>query len=299
MGKRTPAEFHYVEWHFRRWLGSETRARCQAVGGLLGCATKGAYRDLLDFCYDGGSIPADLPGLAAICGLAVEDMEKIWPTIRGKFQVHKKDSSRLVNNEVETRRREFKRTQKINSHAGRKSAEKRGSLSGKEINELGNDRSTGVQRPFNQKRNEEQRSETKRRETNGTRGALAGDNEPTLPIAQALRPYGANPDAVICRRILQAAIGVDSKITAEMVALIIPVSITEGYRVDGPALFERTVPAFMNGTDWQWLRTFPERGREAIPDARGILRDRKAPERVMRFLRAWLMAIEGEGQGAA
>lgn len=153
MAKRREPKFHYYDWDFNRWFGSSTRAHCKALGGLKAQAAAGVYRELLDYCYKDGSIPSDLGGLAALAGLSVEDFEELWPTFRGKFRRHKKDPMRLVNDEVETRRRAWKAKVKKNSRAGVKSAQKRGAVKDNDGNDLANGRSTVVQRVLNHKSN--------------------------------------------------------------------------------------------------------------------------------------------------
>lgn len=170
MSKRRPTEFHYIDWDFNRWFGSETRARCLAVqapelpSGIAGAAARGIYLDLLFYCAKDGSIPADIGGLSALAGVSPEVLDLVWPTLRTKFKVSKRDSGRLVNDEIDTRRRAWKQKRKQNASAGAKSAQKRGLITGNKTNDLGNDRSTPVQRPFNQEIGKRKEEEGKRKE---------------------------------------------------------------------------------------------------------------------------------------
>lgn len=139
---RKPADFHYYDWDFNDWFGSETRARCRSLPndypmGLLANAAEGAYRNLLDYCYKEGDIPSDLGGLAALCGLDAEIFKLVWPAFRSKFSAHKKEPSRLVNDQVSLRRKTFLQKRKISSQNGRAGAQKRGFVTSKEINNIG------------------------------------------------------------------------------------------------------------------------------------------------------------------
>lgn len=141
MGRR-PAEFHYYDWSFNRWFGSETRARCRSLPseypmGLLANAAEGAYRNLLDYCYQDGDIPADLGGLAALCGMSPGIFDLVWPAFRSKFHPHKKDPLRLVHDEVVMRRKNFVQKRKASSENGRAGAQKRGRGIPNENNDIG------------------------------------------------------------------------------------------------------------------------------------------------------------------
>lgn len=142
-------EFHYYDWDFNRWFGSETRARCRALGGILALAAEGAYKNLLDYCYQAGDVPADIEGLAALSGCSVEEFEKLWPAFRDKFRAAKSKKGRLVNDEALMRRRAFEKQLRHNSEAGSKSGEKRRINKSNDDNGLSNGCSTGVERVFN------------------------------------------------------------------------------------------------------------------------------------------------------
>jgi hypothetical protein len=127
---RRPAEFHYYDWDFNLWFGSETRANCRALPseypmGLLGNAAEGAYRNLLDYCYKHGDIPADIGGLSALSAMSPEVFEMVWPAFSNKFQAHKSKPGRLVHGQVSTRLRAFKQKRKQKVDAGSLSAQKR------------------------------------------------------------------------------------------------------------------------------------------------------------------------------
>lgn len=179
---RRPTEFHYYDWHFNRWFGSETRARCKALGGLLGQAAIGCARELFDYCYKDGSIPSDLDTLASLCSLTKTQMEKVWAAIGPKFQAHKSLPGRLGNAEVDIRRRVFKVSAKQKSHAGVASARKRAADKTNEDSNLSNDRATGVERPLDKK--EEIRN--KKEETSNRKEGEGEDTPPSNPDSSGL-----------------------------------------------------------------------------------------------------------------
>ena len=102
-------QFFFFDWHIDRWLGSTTRAKCHHLpaknkfpDGLLGAAAKGIYRELLDHCGRDGSLPSDIPTLAALAEVSVEVFEMVWPAMKEKFQPD--ENGRLVNSEMSIRR---------------------------------------------------------------------------------------------------------------------------------------------------------------------------------------------------
>ncbi|HUQ95003.1 MAG TPA: hypothetical protein VM120_25215 [Bryobacteraceae bacterium] len=150
--KRRPTEFHYYDWHFNRWFGSETMARAFALGGLTGAAASGCYRQLLDHCYKSGDIPADLPGLAALCGLSVDEFSVVYPTFENKFYAHKSKPGRLTCDEVQLRRREWKNKTKQNASAGAKGGQKTRINKPNPDSELDSDRLASAERPLSEER---------------------------------------------------------------------------------------------------------------------------------------------------
>lgn len=175
--KRRPAEFHYYDWDFNLWFGSETRAHCKALPGeypmgLISNAAEGAYRNLLDYCYKQGDIPADLGGLAALCGMTPDVFQLVWPAFRHKFQVHKSKPGRLTHEMVSIRLRAWKSKQKQKSSAGASSAENRRIYKGNGINGLVNEiqqelngRSTGVDHEVRSKKKEVRSKKKEEEET--------------------------------------------------------------------------------------------------------------------------------------
>lgn len=154
MSKYRPTEFHYYDWDFNNWFGSETRANCRALPssdmpmGLLANAAEGAYRNLLDYCYKQGDIPGDLGGMAALCGMSPEAFELVWPAFRNKFSAHKSKPNRLVHDKALARRRAWNNKRYQNSKAGTASALKRAMDKANGIIVMDNDRSPTVQRDF-------------------------------------------------------------------------------------------------------------------------------------------------------
>lgn len=123
------------------------------------------------------------------------------------------------------------------------------------------------------------------------RGTEAAD-EALKPIADAVAELTKRPDAPLSEKILQAAIHADHQITPEQVAFVVPLSVREGYPVDSPGLFLSTVPEYLREECWPWLREFFARGPDAVNEAREIIRSRKAPERIMRFMRKFVSERE-------
>ena len=48
-------------------------------------AERGAYRELLDFCWMEGEIPDDLGAVARLLGVSVEEAQPIWEKVRLRF----------------------------------------------------------------------------------------------------------------------------------------------------------------------------------------------------------------------
>ena len=71
-------------------------------------------------------------------------MKIVWPAFSNKFRAHKKDTEKLVNDEVDIRRRAWLYKRKQSAEAGRKSAQIRGTRKPKTENDSANHRSTYV-----------------------------------------------------------------------------------------------------------------------------------------------------------
>lgn len=108
--RRPPVSY---PWYFDDWLSSETRLD-------MTLAERGAYRDLLDFCYRDGSIPSDPAVLAKMLGCSGEKFDEVWLKVRPQFRER---GSRLWNQKaciVRKRHLEFLRKM---STAGGKSVD--------------------------------------------------------------------------------------------------------------------------------------------------------------------------------
>lgn len=156
---RRPAEFHYYDWNFHRWFGSNTRAHAKAITPAslppelrdlpadardfvlqaVRLAAMGAYRELLDYCYNDGEIPGDIGGIASLCGCGPELIEVIWPTFKGKFHATKKAEGKLVNDEVNLRRKTFSQRRKQKNSDQQETDEKKGRRKPNPVNGLGHD----------------------------------------------------------------------------------------------------------------------------------------------------------------
>lgn len=86
---------------------------------------RGVYRDLLDHQWLHGSVPNDIPAMAACAGNITPDrLAIIWPKIEGCFIVDA-TAMRLVNARLEKQRAEFLNHQRTQTIKGVKGAAKR------------------------------------------------------------------------------------------------------------------------------------------------------------------------------
>ncbi len=143
-------------------------------------------------------------------------MDKMWPLFSSKFSLHRTLKHQLVNAEVSLRRREFERKNKQKKRAGNASAELREQLKSKEVNEIGNIRSSekNLCCDINEtKRNETKNSKTKRSDERvGASSHSAGDMEIVRKTLEAyMEPLGFGaPDGRIVLETLDAGAGVSA-----------------------------------------------------------------------------------------
>ena len=96
----------------------------------MNLAERGAYRDLLDYHYAEGSIPADPKTLAGLLAVSQSELEAVWPTVSQKFKPHPSKPERLVNakaNEVIAETEAYRRQQSANGSKGGRPRKKKGS----------------------------------------------------------------------------------------------------------------------------------------------------------------------------
>jgi hypothetical protein len=96
--KTRPLEIHYYEWSVSRWRGSLTFKQLDITG-------KAIYRELLDQCYDQGSIPKDPVLQALVAGCSLEQVEAVWPIIKRHFVAHRSDGEKLTHPQADLARR--------------------------------------------------------------------------------------------------------------------------------------------------------------------------------------------------
>lgn len=306
MAIKRAQRFHYVEWEFQRWLISETRARCIALGGADGLAGRGAYLDLVFHCYNDGSLPADLPGLAALLSVSVEAFAPFWEVIKHKFTTHRKQKNRLVMAEVSIRRKAFEQQRTQNSTAGHASAIKRQAKSRKEgqdnsseISDIGNDRSTLIKKSLNhieQHNTTQPRTTQPNEETRGERSLTPdrdcahGGGDDLAAVRQAIQAY-VPADDKIAFEVAMACRKVDPDVPISAVPLIVRLSVADGYSVKSAGLFLTTVPKFMHSEAWPFLKSLYDSATShssRVAEANATLVSPKAPAVIKRTCRAWL-----------
>ena len=67
----------------------------------LSLAARGAYITLLAYQWDHGSVPAEIPTLARICGCSPAQIRQVWPAVATKFEHGADGAYRNVRLEVE------------------------------------------------------------------------------------------------------------------------------------------------------------------------------------------------------
>lgn len=128
---------HSYPWYPQDWRGSETRMR-------LTLAERSIYRDLLDHCWEQGSLPTDERVLAGIAGATVKEFKQCWPAVSTKFEER---DGRFYNSKVDEKRPELERWHEQKRNAGLKSGEtrrkKNADKKGTEVERTLNGRSNG------------------------------------------------------------------------------------------------------------------------------------------------------------
>jgi uncharacterized protein YdaU (DUF1376 family) len=104
------------QWYPRDYLTDEAVVR-------MSLEQQGAYVRLLSHQWLEGSIPADMPGLAALCGTAPARMQKLWPAIAPKFEPV--GDGRLCNARLEAARKQKDEWRERQRAGGKRGAEKR------------------------------------------------------------------------------------------------------------------------------------------------------------------------------
>jgi uncharacterized protein YdaU (DUF1376 family) len=107
----------WYPWYPRNFLADE-----QVL--VMTLEQEGVYRRLLDHQWLHGSIPSELPALAAICkGIPVASMRKLWEAVKGCFPVEV--DGRLQNGKLGRVRTEADRLAEMHRQRGVQGAKKR------------------------------------------------------------------------------------------------------------------------------------------------------------------------------
>lgn len=109
---------HSYPWYFADWLQSETRFD-------LSLSERGLYRDLLDLCYQDGSIPYDERRLRLMAACGDEEFTLAWEKVKSMFTER---DGRLYNEKVSEVRGRIEEW-----HEGRRRAGRKGSLAKAEL----------------------------------------------------------------------------------------------------------------------------------------------------------------------
>jgi len=109
------SKLHSYPWYPADWLLSETR-----MGMTL--EERSIYRDLLDHCWQDGSLPLSSRVLASIAGASRSEWEKCSAAVLAQFEQR---DGRLYHRKIDERRPDLVRWHSGRSEAGKKGAEKR------------------------------------------------------------------------------------------------------------------------------------------------------------------------------
>jgi uncharacterized protein YdaU (DUF1376 family) len=66
----------------------------------MNTSERAIYRDLLDHCYESGSIPDNRVILANMAAVSLEEFDGAWSAVRRKFEPHPDQPGRLINPRV-------------------------------------------------------------------------------------------------------------------------------------------------------------------------------------------------------
>ncbi len=123
---------HSYPWYIADWRGSETRIR-------MTLEERAIYRDLLDHCWEQGSLPNDEQMLAKICSATPSEFKRSWPAVKKSFI---EDGDRIRHAKVDAKRPEVIRLTEQRREAGKASAEARAKRASQRSS---NERSTSVE----------------------------------------------------------------------------------------------------------------------------------------------------------
>ena len=144
MAEKPTFAVHSYPWYISDWVSSETRIE-------FTMEQRGLYRELLDYCYREGSLPADPRKLAIIAGCGAGEFERAWPAVEGKFT---RTGDRFVHRKVDEVLTSLEAWHDQRRKAGKASGLRRRTTAAQPLNERSNGKVTAVERPLNGRGNE-------------------------------------------------------------------------------------------------------------------------------------------------
>lgn len=115
---------HSYPWYFQDWRDSESRM-------AMTMEERGLYRELLDYAYKDGSLPADEATLRKIAGATEKEWKRSAPKALARFRKSTEDG-RLYHHRVDSVLVEVERWHEQRRNAGIKSAEAKRQRKGNE-----------------------------------------------------------------------------------------------------------------------------------------------------------------------
>jgi len=106
---------HSYPWYTADWRGSEAVAQ-------MSLEEKGMYREMLDRCWEVGSLPVEESLLRRLCGASAWEWKRSWPRVSKQFFERE---GRLHHLKVDEKRPDLETWHNGRKEAGRKGAEKR------------------------------------------------------------------------------------------------------------------------------------------------------------------------------
>lgn len=106
---------HSYPWYIADWRGSEAVLS-------MNLEQRGLYRELLDHCWDAGSLPTDEAMLRRLASAEPAEFKRSWPAVRHQF--YEKDG-RLYHRKVDEKRGELGAWREAKREAGRLGAQRR------------------------------------------------------------------------------------------------------------------------------------------------------------------------------
>ncbi len=86
---------HSYPWYIADWRGSEDVA-------CMSCEARGVYRELLDFCWEIGSLPTDEESLRRMARAERREWARAWPVVSRLFHIG--DDNRLHHDKIDAKR---------------------------------------------------------------------------------------------------------------------------------------------------------------------------------------------------